>query len=249
MRKREVMAMVLRLIELFAGIGAQASALERLGIPFTSIVSEIDPKAYAAYCAIHGDTPNLGDITKIEHLPACDLLTFSAPCQSISQAGAKEGMAEGSGTRSSLLWEVERLLKDMKERDCLPPVLLMENVEAILFKTNKPHFDSFISRLDELGYTSSYQVLNAKDFGVPQNRRRCFMVSMLNGRKFRFPEGWELPIRLKDVLENNVDESYFLSPERIAKFQRHRERQIGDGRNFGWNPHDIERESYQHGNL
>lgn len=107
----------LRVIELFAGIGAQASALEKLGIEFTSTVAEIDDKAYLGYCAIHGDTPNLGDITKIEHLPECDLLTYSSPCQDISVAGEKRGMVEGSGTRSSLLWEVGRLLEDMRERE------------------------------------------------------------------------------------------------------------------------------------
>ena len=109
---------MLRVIELFAGIGAQASALERLGIPHERVgVAEFEPHAYNAYCAIHGDTPNFGDITKIEHLPPCDLLTYSPPCQDISIAGLKKGLVEGSGTRSSLFWEVLRLLKDMRERE------------------------------------------------------------------------------------------------------------------------------------
>lgn len=108
---------MLRVVELFAGIGAQASALERLGIEYESTVCENDPKAYNAYCAIHGPTPNLGDITKLEHLPPCDLLTYSFPCQDLSIAGKKKGMVDGSGTRSALLWEVERLLQDMRERE------------------------------------------------------------------------------------------------------------------------------------
>ena len=107
----------LRIVELFAGIGAQAMALEQLGIPFESTVCEIDRNAYASYCAIHGDTPNLGDITKVEHLPDCDLMTYSFPCQDLSVAGKRRGMSEGSGTRSSLLWEVSRLLMDAIERE------------------------------------------------------------------------------------------------------------------------------------
>ena len=108
---------MLRVVELFAGLGAQASALERLGIEFESIVCEFEPHAYNAYCAIHGPTPNLGDIRDVEHLPDCDLLTYSPPCQDISIAGLKKGLEEGSGTRSSLFWEVLRLLKDAKERE------------------------------------------------------------------------------------------------------------------------------------
>lgn len=104
-------------VELFAGIGAQAQALADLGIDHESVVSEIDPRAYATYCAIHGPTPNLGDITAVEHLPDCDLLTYSPPCQDISLAGRQAGMEEGSGTRSSLLWEVGRLLRDAVERE------------------------------------------------------------------------------------------------------------------------------------
>ena len=234
--------MTLRVIELFAGIGAQASALERLGIDFESIICEWDEKAYRAYCAIHGPTPNLGDITKVEHLPPCDLITYSFPCQDLSIAGNKKGMAEGSGTRSALLWEVERLLRDMKEREILPEVLLMENVDAILFKENKPYFQKFIIRLNELGYDSSYAVLNAKDFGIPQNRNRCFMVSTLHKGSFRFPKGFPLKLRLKDMLEDDVPESYYLSDERIASYERHRIRQEENGRGFGWHPLDPERE-------
>ncbi len=108
---------MIHMVELFAGIGAQAMALEELGIEFTSTVCEIDKAAYRSYCAIHGDTPNLGDITKVEHLPDCDLLTYSYPCQDLSVAGRQRGMVEGSGTRSSLLWEVGRLLTDAAERE------------------------------------------------------------------------------------------------------------------------------------
>lgn len=227
----------IRVIELFAGIGAQASALERLGIPHERIgVAEFEPHAYAAYCAIHGDTPNFGDITKIEHLPPCDLLTYSPPCQDISIAGNKKGLKEGSGTRSSLFWEVLRLLRDMKARDCLPAVLQMENVDAIINKQNRPHLERFIIALNELGYDSSWQILNAKDFGVPQNRNRFYMISTLDKGLFQFPVGFPLEKRLKDVLEENVDESYYLRPEQIATYNAHLERQIENGRGFGWHP-------------
>lgn len=232
----------LRVVELFAGIGAQASALEKLGIPFTSTVCEIDPKAYRAYCAIHGETPNLGDITKVEHLPECDLVTYSFPCTDISVAGQQMGFAKGSGTRSGLLWEVERLLDDMNERKCLPEVLVMENVDAILNKKNFPDFMQWVNKLKELGYTNSYDVLNAKDFGVPQNRKRVFMVSTLNMGQFVFPKGFPLQKRLKDILEDDVPESYYLSQERIAKYERHKMRQEELGTGFGYRPLDIETE-------
>lgn len=179
--------MTLRVVELFAGIGAQASALERLGIPFTSTVCEINPQAYQVYCAIHGDTPNLWDITKVEHLPECDLLTYSPPCQDISIAGKQKGLVEGSETRSSLFWEVLRLLKDCDTRGVLPPVLVMENVDAIVNDQHKPHLNRFIIELNRLGYDSSWTIMNAKDYGVPQNRARFFMVSTLGRGCFVFP--------------------------------------------------------------
>lgn len=196
---------MIRVIELFAGIGAQASALERLGLEHERVaVAEWDDRTYRVYCAIHGDTPNLGDITKVDHLPECDLLTYSSPCQDISIAGHRAGLAKGSGTRSATLWDVGRLLDDMRERETLPEVLLMENVDAILYKHAIRDFEQWVRFLDGLGYTNSYKVLNAKDHGVPQNRRRMFMVSTLTMGKFRFPESRPLEIRLKDVLEKDV---------------------------------------------
>lgn len=228
--------MTLRVVELFAGIGAQAQALKNLGLDFTSTVCEIDEKAYRSYCAIHGDTPNLGDITKVEHLPECDLLTYSAPCQDISVAGRQRGMEQGSGTRSSLLWDVGRLLSDAKERGRGPDVLLMENVDAILNKKNISEFNRWIEFLTNLGYTSSYKVLNAKDFGVPQNRKRCFMVSSLGVRRFIFPEGFPLDRRLRDVLDDDVDESFYLSDDTVAKYKARVERQRVNGTGFGWRP-------------
>lgn len=235
--------MTIRVIELFAGIGAQASALERLGLDHERVaVAEFDEPTYRMYCAIHGDTPNLGDITKIEHLPECDLLTYSSPCQDISVAGHKAGLKKGSGTRSATLWDVGRLLEDMRERDVLPEVLLMENVDSILFKHAIADFQEWVRFLDQLGYTNAYQVMNAKDHGVPQNRKRLFMVSTLHLGKFIFPKPRILTTRLKDVLETNVPENYYLSPERIATFERHKKRQEENGTGFGYKPIDPERE-------
>ena len=233
----------IRVVELFAGIGAQHQALENLGIPHEIVaISEIDKHAIAGYNAIHGDAPNLGDIRLIEHLPECDLITYSFPCQDLSVAGNKTGMVEGSGTRSSLLWEVGRLLADMNERGVLPEILLMENVDAILNKNNIDQFRKWIMTLNKMGYTSSYAVLNAKDYGIPQNRKRCFMVSSLTFGELTFPSGFPLELRLKDMLEGDVDESYYLSPERIAKFEEHRKRNEAKGNNFGWKPIDPEKE-------
>ena len=168
----------IRTFEAFAGIGAQAEALKELDLDYEVIgISEIDKHAIMGYEAIHGPVKNYGDITKIEHLPECDLLTYSYPCTSISLAGKREGMKEGTGTASSLLWEVGRLLKDMEERKCLPEVLLMENVDAVLNRDNIGEFKRWLGVLGEMGYVSSYTIMNAKDYGTPQNRKRIFCVS------------------------------------------------------------------------
>lgn len=160
-------------------------------------------------------------------------------CQDLSAAGKRRGMGEGSGTRSSLLWEVGRLLEDMKERGCLPETLLMENVDAILNEQNFPHFMRWVTTLGELGYTSSYEIMNAKDYGTPQSRRRCFMVSSLTNGKFVFPAPCPDGRVLRDVLEKDVPESYYLSEERVAKFERHKIRQEENGRGFGWSPKSV----------
>lgn len=209
----------LRVVELFAGIGSQRMALSLLGIPHEVVaISEINRQAIASYEAIHGPTPNLGDIREIEHLPACDLVTYSFPCTDISIAGRQDGMEEGSGTRSSLLWEVGRLLADLVNRDVPPSALLMENVDAVTNSTFMPSFRRWIARLTELGYTSSYAVLNACDFVIPQHRRRCFMVSARDGLKFEFPVGEPTELCLRDVMDESVPESYYLSDEKVATF-------------------------------
>lgn len=227
--------MKMRVVELFAGIGAQAEALERIGADAEVVaVCEIDRYAYASYCAVHGEVPNLGDITKVEHLPECDLLTWSYPCTSVSLAGKMEGMEEGSGTASSLGWEVIRLLKDAKERGVLPRILVMENVVQVHSKRNLPVWERMQAELKELGYTNTWWDLNATDFDIPQNRARCFMVSMLNGAVPEEPVPKERTRCLRDLLEEDVDEKYFLSEERVAKLVAHKERNKAMGNGFGF---------------
>ena len=227
---------MLKVIELFGGVGCQATALENLGIEFSSTLCEIDGKASATYMALHGETENLGDITKVEHLPECDLVCWSFPCQAMSIAGKQEGMVEGSGTTSSLGWEVVRLLRDAKEKDALPEYLVMENVYAITNKRNMPEFERMQTALEEIGYTNSWACLNAKDYGIPQNRQRVFMVSSLSHGKFIFPKPIELTTRLKDYLEEDVPEDYYLKPEVIAKYEAHKARHRAQGHGLGWEP-------------
>ena len=220
-------------------------ALENLrkkyGLEYEVVATcEFDPVPMNGYNAIHGETPNLGDITKVEHIPDCDLMTYSTPCQDISQAGRQAGMTEGSGTRSALIWEVKRLLLDAKERGRLPKYLVYENVAGVLNQKNIGDFQAWVQFLNDLGYTSSYAIMNAKDYGTPQNRERIFMVSSLGNEEFVFPAPCPDGRVLKDVLEMDVPDEYYLSEERVAKFEEHRIRQEENGRGFGWRPKDPE---------
>lgn len=143
------------------------------------------------------------------------LLTYSFPCQDISGAGLGKGFAKGSGTRSGMLWEVERILNECYELNCLPQCLVMENVPLIHSKENYPHLLEWIKALEKLGYQSYWQDLNAVDYGVPQNRNRTFMVSILGDYNYTFPKKYGLELRLKDLLEKEVDEKYYLSKKMI----------------------------------
>lgn len=215
----------LRLIELFAGIGAQAKALENLGVQFEHYrICEFDKYAVASYNAVHGTEFTTSDITKIHAedlgIVGTDkyeyIMTYSFPCTDLSKAGKQQGMSRESGTRSGLLWEVERLLKETKQ---LPQILLMENVPDVLSKKNCKDFYSWCDFLEKLGYTSKYAILNSKDYGVLQNRERCFMLSWLGeDYYYYFPDKIPLSIRLKDVLEKKVDEKYYISKKSALKF-------------------------------
>ena len=194
-------------------------------------------------------THNLGDISKVDKLPYADIVTYSFPCTDLSVAGKGEGMVNrcdtcghswpidfsnaeealvcpncgttvSSSTRSGLLGQVQRLLGIAKENDTLPKYLLLENVKNLVGKKFKPQFDAWVKWLDSIGYNTSWKVLNAKNFGVPQNRERIFAISIrkdIDTKDFTFPEPIPLTTRLKDILEHNVDEKYYLPDDRIEK--------------------------------
>lgn len=215
----------IRVFEAFAGYGSQSMALRRLGIDFEVVgISEIDKYAIQAYMAVHGDTPNYGDISNIEweSVPDFDFLTYSFPCTDISTAGQQKGLAEGSGTRSSLLWKCRKAIEAKR-----PKYLLMENVKNLVSKKFTPYMKEWLRFLEGQGYSNYTKVLNAKDFGVPQNRERVFMVSILGDASFHFPKPLTLEKRLKDVLERDVDESFYLSKKMTDYLVRTDERMKG----------------------
>ena len=213
----------IRLIELFAGVGSQAMALRDIGADFEHYrVVEFDKYAVASYNAIHGTNFEPTDIKNVkgEDLGIVDtqnftyILTYSFPCQDLSLAGKQRGMTKGSGTRSGLLWEVERLLN---ETENLPQVLLMENVPQVHGTKNIDDFNLWIDFLKSKGYSNFWQDLNAKDYGVAQNRKRCFMVSILGNEFYEFPQPVKLNKCIKDYLEDEVDEKYYIKSEKAYK--------------------------------
>lgn len=166
---------MLKVFESFSGIGAQAKALKNIGVPYKVVgISEIFKPAIKAYNLIHGDTPNFGDITKIDPttLPDIDLFTYSFPCQDLSCAGLGKGI--NSDTRSGLLWECRKII-DAKR----PKYLLLENVKQLVGKKHIEDFNKWIAYLDSMGYNTYWKVLNARDFGHAQNRERVYAVSIL----------------------------------------------------------------------
>lgn len=238
----------IRLIELFAGVGSQAMALRDLGADYESYrVVEFDKYAIKSYNAIHGTKFPTLDIRDIhcEDLGIVDkqnvtyLLTYSFPCQDLSKAGKQRGMTKGSGTRSGLLWEVERILNECKEKDSLPQVLLMENVPDVIGSKNYDDFMKWYAALENMGYQSYYKVLNAKNYGIPQNRERCFMVSILGDYNYTFPRQIPLKLKLKNMLEESVDKKYYLSDKLLKCFTDTKDRN-GFIRGEKFKPHDIE---------
>lgn len=216
----------LRVFEAFAGVGSQRMALRNLNIDHEVVgICEIDKYALKSYEAIHGDCKNFGDISKVEtkHLPDMDLFTYSFPCQDLSVAGKQAGL--GKGTRSGLLYECEKIIENKK-----PKYLLLENVKNLVGKKFKQEFDKWLEYLEGLGYTNYWKVLNAKNYGVPQNRERVFVVSILDDSQgFKFKDEIELNKHIKDILENEVEEKYYINKKwhftRIDE-QKHNEGEI-----------------------
>ena len=169
---------------------------------------------------VHGEDLGITDTDKY-----CYLMTYSYPCQSLSAAGKQEGFTEGSGTTSSMLWEIKRIFNELIAGQHLPTVLVMENVPQVHGTKFVGDFNKWIDFLDGLGYVSYWKDLNAKDYKIPQNRDRCFMVSILGkDNYYEFPKRLPLKLRLKNVLETNVPEGYYLSAEsilRIGKWKAH----------------------------
>lgn len=162
---------------------------------------------------------NLGDITKIQTLPHCGLMTFSFPCQSLSVSGKQEGMGEGE-TRSGLVWEVIRILRNMDDR---PNFLIMENVDALVNRKFLPSYEKLNLEFAELGYDVKWQVLNSKFCGIPQNRRRVFGVYYLKDKvnldNFEFPKSFDKGLRLEDALENEdeIEDKYYIKSDKARR--------------------------------
>ncbi len=201
--------------------------------------------ARALYNAMRA-TRNIGSITQvtahdlaIEHTDEfLYIMTYSFPCQDLSVAGNGAGMSKGSGTRSGLLWEVERLLSEIACGGgyALPQILLMENVPQVIGGGAIADFVQWREFLERLGYKNYYRLMNAKDYGIPQNRNRCFMISILGDYYYTFPAARKLQYRLKDYLDRNVEEKYYLSDTTIEMFMEHTARQQEKGNGFKFEP-------------
>lgn len=215
----------LKILELFGGIGACSKALERLGVDYEiADYVEIDKYAVASFNAMHNTNFEPQDITTWDKDIEVDLIMHGSPCQDFSLAGKQAGGDKDSGTRSSLMYETIRIVDKLK-----PKYVIWENVKNLLSKNHKHNFDAYLKTMEQLGYANYYQVLNAKDYGIPQNRERLFTVSILKYEDtilgklpvyptfFEFPPKKELKLKLKDMLEDEVDEKYYLSEEKIQK--------------------------------
>ena len=229
----------LRVATLCSGYDSQFMALERLHNDYPDFCyervwyAEHDPEsnkpdaaqpAVIAHEALWPGCPNLGDMTKIDWAAArekygdVDLLFYSTPCQSISQAGLQHGFTEGSGTRSSIIWNVRDALRILQ-----PRFACLENVAAMVSKKFLTMFDLWRKTTEDLGYASFARMLNAKNFGVPQNRERIFLFSVhreKNGgnANYNFPRPFPLARKLRDVLDDSVDPKYYLNPMKVQEF-------------------------------
>lgn len=197
---------MLKVLELFAGIGACSKALTNLGIEHEIVDAvEVDPYAIKSFNAVHGTNFEPQDITKWDKDIDVDLIMHGSPCQDFSSAGLQKGGDKNSGTRSSLMYETLRIVEKLK-----PKYVIWENVKNLLSKKHIHNFENYIRQMELLGYNSTYRVLNAKDYGVPQNRERVFTVSIRKDFTYSFHFPAPLPAKkLTDILEPEVDESFY----------------------------------------
>lgn len=216
----------LKVFTAFSGYDSQCLALNRLGIDYELVGwSEIDEYAIQAHNVLfpQWSDRNYGDISEIDwnQVPDFDLFTYSSPCTDFSQAGLQLGGTEGSGTRSSLLWECRKTIIAKR-----PKYLLFENVKALVSYKFKHLFEKWCKELESYGYANFYQVLNSKDYGIPQSRERIFLISILKTEDepdpyYEFPKPIELDKCVEDVLEDNVDEKYYMSQDAVDKYITH----------------------------
>lgn len=234
---------MLNVLSLFSGIGAFEKALTNLGIEHNVVAyCEIDKYASKAYSLIH-DIPeslNLQDVTKVDDfdiLDDVDLITYGFPCQDISNAGKQRGFTdeEGNRTRSGLFFEALRIIEAYK-----PKFAIAENVKALTSKKFTEEFKIVLESLEEAGYNNYWQVLNAKNYGIPQNRERVFIISIRKDidKGFKFPEPIPLELKLKDILEDNVDDKYYLSEKTLDYFIKNTQIQKEKGNGFKFAPTD-----------
>lgn len=236
--------MTINYISLCSGYGAECLALKRLRhdhpgeFGFNLLAwAEIEPYACAAHDALHADADrNLGDITAVDWKqwhesignPHVDLLFASTPCQSVSTAGKQEGMKKGTDAASALIWATEQCIATL-----LPDFIIYENVKGLISKRNMPDFMEFCATIEKYGYRHMYKVFNAKDFGVPQNRERVFPIFYRDPEwQYEYPKPFPLVKRLRDVLEENVDESYYLKDEQVRRILAHCDRKQAEGCGF-----------------
>ena len=251
-----------RLFEAFAGIGCQAMSFKRAKIPYEIIgISEIDKHSLVSHKAIHSKHNNYGDISLMGEIPPCDVFTWSFPCQSLSKAGKRAGFKDMR--KSGLVFQVLRLLRDTYgyiphrhqpknstfhsmgeatnhytpgDKNKLPKVLIMENVPDLVQNSFKAQFYEIQKEIASYGYKNFTLCLNAKDFGVAQNRDRVFMVSLLGDYHYEFPMPFRLEKRLKDYLEPNVPEKYYLSDKMIQYFNDNSQANEEKGNGFRFKP-------------
>lgn len=229
----------IRLLSLFSGIGAFEKALDRCHIPYDLLgYCEIDKYASKAYAEIHGvsEELNLWDVCKVDARPMMgfvDLATYGFPCQDISISGKMKGLYDDDGgyTRSGLFFEALRIIKE-----CQPRIAIAENVRNLMSETFRDQYHIVQESLGAAGYNNYVQILNAKDFGIPQNRERVFIISIRKDIDigYEFPTPVPLETCLKDILETEVDEKYYLSEETIRSYEEHKARNEANGNGFGW---------------